>query len=539
MHGGGLDQPHVPVDSAARVPPRGVLGIVEADRHHVALARLHVRRQVHAPRGIAVGPAAGELAVDPDGGVRHRAVDVEEDLAPGVGRMDVDGSPVPADTVERQPSSPAAARRGERPFDTPVVRQVERAPCAVVEIAPGVRRPPSSRPSGRAFRRAGSLMNGLLVVSIHGRSAARVSPVPGDIVLLEPPALVNREALASGRGGGSRGRDGRQDGDGGCQDGDEARTSHTDGQTTPTRQRAPSSVVLMLIPLMPTLMALKPPEEVARTGSIVLLVLATAHTAFAQNGPPSLRAGSLSTKIVIDGQLTETAWESADAIEDFRQTDPAEGAAPSAHTRVQVLADQAFDRDRRGVRRARSRPDRQLQRAARRDPRFRRSHPHRPRTVRRRSLGLRIRRESDGRALRRPDQSRRRERQRRLGRHLGSRDRQTADWLERGDPDSDPDARVQARAARVAVQCPATDSATARDRSLGVTEPPVSDDADQSGRTADRPPGLRSRQRVSRSGRPSRAVAASRRPMRASRATSSRASTSTSGSARTCSRRGR
>jgi len=95
----------------------------------------------------------------------------------------------------------------------------------------------------------------------------------------------------------------------------------------------------MLIPLMPTLMALKPPEAVARFGSIVFLVLATAHTAFAQNGPPSLRAGSLSTKIVVDGQLTERAWESADAIEDFRQTDPAEGAAPSDHTRVQVLAD--------------------------------------------------------------------------------------------------------------------------------------------------------------------------------------------------------
>ena len=85
--------------------------------------------------------------------------------------------------------------------------------------------------------------------------------------------------------------------------------------------------------------SLTPPEEVTRTVSIVLLVVASANTAFAQNGPPSLRAGSLSTKIAIDGQLTETAWESADAIADFRQTDPLEGAAPSEHTRVQVLAD--------------------------------------------------------------------------------------------------------------------------------------------------------------------------------------------------------
>jgi hypothetical protein len=64
--------------------------------------------------------------------------------------------------------------------------------------------------------------------------------------------------------------------------------------------------------------SLKPPEEVARTGGIVLLVLAAATSGFAQDGPPSLRAGSLSTKIVVDGQLTEIAWGSADTIEDFR-----------------------------------------------------------------------------------------------------------------------------------------------------------------------------------------------------------------------------
>ena len=49
--------------------------------------------------------------------------------------------------------------------------------------------------------------------------------------------------------------------------------------------------------------------------------------------------GYCPAKIAIDGQLTEAAWQSADAIEDFRQTDPVEGAMPSARTRVQVLAD--------------------------------------------------------------------------------------------------------------------------------------------------------------------------------------------------------
>ena len=59
----------------------------------------------------------------------------------------------------------------------------------------------------------------------------------------------------------------------------------------------------------------------------------------AQPLPPTLRAGALSAAITIDGRLSEPAWESADAIEDFRQTDPNEGAPPSALTRVRVLAD--------------------------------------------------------------------------------------------------------------------------------------------------------------------------------------------------------
>ena len=59
----------------------------------------------------------------------------------------------------------------------------------------------------------------------------------------------------------------------------------------------------------------------------------------AQSGTPSLRAGAISAPIVIDGQLSEAAWESADAIEDFQQTDPDEGAPASSRTRVRVLAD--------------------------------------------------------------------------------------------------------------------------------------------------------------------------------------------------------
>ena len=75
------------------------------------------------------------------------------------------------------------------------------------------------------------------------------------------------------------------------------------------------------------------------TAFIVALLAASSLGAAAQETPFVLRAGELPEVIVIDGRLTEPAWESADAVDDLRQTDPVEGAAPSAHTRVQVLAD--------------------------------------------------------------------------------------------------------------------------------------------------------------------------------------------------------
>jgi hypothetical protein len=77
----------------------------------------------------------------------------------------------------------------------------------------------------------------------------------------------------------------------------------------------------------------------SRTLATLALLVSGAAAVSAQDVPPSLRAARLSAAVVSDGRLSETDWEAADAIETFRQTDPVEGAAPSARTRVQVLAD--------------------------------------------------------------------------------------------------------------------------------------------------------------------------------------------------------
>ena len=79
-----------------------------------------------------------------------------------------------------------------------------------------------------------------------------------------------------------------------------------------------------------------------RRSGLALTALAAAlipGNLLAQTAPPSLRAGALTTHVTIDGRLTEPAWLSAETIDDFRQTEPIEGATPTARTRVQVLAD--------------------------------------------------------------------------------------------------------------------------------------------------------------------------------------------------------
>jgi hypothetical protein len=54
--------------------------------------------------------------------------------------------------------------------------------------------------------------------------------------------------------------------------------------------------------------------------------------------PPSLRVGALPDDITVDGILNESAWGATERADEFRQTEPREGAAPTGRTIVRVLA---------------------------------------------------------------------------------------------------------------------------------------------------------------------------------------------------------
>jgi hypothetical protein len=53
---------------------------------------------------------------------------------------------------------------------------------------------------------------------------------------------------------------------------------------------------------------------------------------------PRLRAGPLAGRPTVDGVLDESAWQTADAIESFIQTEPDEGAAATGRTVAKILA---------------------------------------------------------------------------------------------------------------------------------------------------------------------------------------------------------
>jgi len=130
-----LDEPRVPVNARTGVPARVVERIVEPHRDDIA-AGFQGLGQIHAPRRITVRPAAEQVSVEPDRGVGHGAVKVEEN---GLGPIYVRGrgivrSSVPAHAITRQTTHAAAdPGRVEGTDNGPVMGKVDALPAGVVE----------------------------------------------------------------------------------------------------------------------------------------------------------------------------------------------------------------------------------------------------------------------------------------------------------------------------------------------------------------------------------------------------------------------
>ncbi|MGH7725263.1 MAG: DUF5916 domain-containing protein [Candidatus Eiseniibacteriota bacterium] len=130
-----------------------------------------------------------------------------------------------------------------------------------------------------------------------------------------------------------------------------------------------SSLALLLLPALPALLALSPaPASGARAQG-------TTPSDTTTSTPPDttkrhrvcgpFKAARLAENVAVDGQLDEPVWQNGNAITQFIQRDPNEGASPSQRTEVRI----AYDDDAVyvGARLYDSSPDSILARLSRRD----------------------------------------------------------------------------------------------------------------------------------------------------------------------------
>jgi hypothetical protein len=71
---------------------------------------------------------------------------------------------------------------------------------------------------------------------------------------------------------------------------------------------------------------------------LACLPVAMARVGAQEPAPPALRAGAMAAGIEVNGVLDEESWVAAELVDAFAQTEPAEGAPPSARTAVRVIA---------------------------------------------------------------------------------------------------------------------------------------------------------------------------------------------------------
>src|ERR1035437_465320 len=96
MHGIGLSQPDVPVDTGAFVEPALAEAGVDPQDNVVYRAVGEEIRQIEAERNIAVVAAADEAAVDENHHIAKSAVELNPDAAANIARGDLEFAPVPA-----------------------------------------------------------------------------------------------------------------------------------------------------------------------------------------------------------------------------------------------------------------------------------------------------------------------------------------------------------------------------------------------------------------------------------------------------------
>ena len=133
VDGSGDHQPDVAIDARARIPARGRFLGHEAHGDYVFRAEFEIGREVELETAVAVRPAAEFMAVQPDGGVRHGAIELNGVELAFVGGGHGEVLAIPARAEDGQTAGGGTVLDVEGAFDGPIVRQIQGAPRRIVE----------------------------------------------------------------------------------------------------------------------------------------------------------------------------------------------------------------------------------------------------------------------------------------------------------------------------------------------------------------------------------------------------------------------
>jgi hypothetical protein len=150
MHRISLGQPDVPVDSSSLVEPSVAEAGIHSEENIVLLAIHEKIGEVEAEGGVSIIVSPNETAIHPNQSIPEHAVKLDPDPSAHISCRNLELAPVPAHAVLRiatayrlvavRPQLTVARATVvmlEWKLHRPVVRQVQRAPCGIVELGLG------------------------------------------------------------------------------------------------------------------------------------------------------------------------------------------------------------------------------------------------------------------------------------------------------------------------------------------------------------------------------------------------------------------
>ena len=140
MHRAGLGKPHMSIDPGSLVEPAFLDGGVGAHHQNVGAAVVEVVACIVVKAGVAAVFRAQVETVQPHLGVAINSVELDADAAAEIGLGNREGLAIPPDAVLRKVAADGLGAVITVPspiewqLDSPVMRQVDRAPRPVVEF---------------------------------------------------------------------------------------------------------------------------------------------------------------------------------------------------------------------------------------------------------------------------------------------------------------------------------------------------------------------------------------------------------------------